>query len=220
MAEANVRRRGTGDPEATFESRIGEAQRASYLWATRRRGRQKFRRSSEAPRHSSSVRRSPPRLRVGKEAQCAILDATARGRPKPRLRSYRASPESLVPVGDTSAGPAKVSSFLGGPRHSSSVRRSPPRLRAGGEAQCATLSAASEWSPVLGEPASQRAHATRRGHPRSSRERGSSSGRADRRRPSRIPSVARGPRSRQTPPAARSERLGANRASAGDTARG
>ena len=47
MPSANVRRRGTGDPEATFESRIGEAQRASYLWATRRRGRQKFRRFSE-----------------------------------------------------------------------------------------------------------------------------------------------------------------------------
>ena len=47
MAGASVRRRGTGDPEATFESRIGEAQRASYLWATSRRGRQKFRRFSE-----------------------------------------------------------------------------------------------------------------------------------------------------------------------------
>ena len=33
-----------------------------------------------------------------------------------------------LPVGCSSAGPAKVSSFLGGPRHSSSVRRSPPRL--------------------------------------------------------------------------------------------
>ena len=160
MAGASVRRRGTGDPEATFESRIGEAQRASYLWATRRRGRQKFRRSSEAPRHSSSVRRSPPRLRAGKEAQGATLGAAARGRPKPQSGKNRQSRESA------------------------------------------------------------KAHATRRGRPRSSRGRGSSSGRADRRRPSRIPSVAPGPRSRQTPPAARSERLGANRASAGDTARG
>ena len=47
MAEVSVRRRGTGDPEATIEPRIGEAQRASSLWVVRRRGRQKFRRFSE-----------------------------------------------------------------------------------------------------------------------------------------------------------------------------
>ena len=150
----------------------------------------------------------------------------ARATPKPRLSSYRRSPESLVPVGDSSAGPAKVSSFLGGPRHSSSVRRSPPRLRAVEEAQGATFSAAAWGRPKPQSGKNRQSHgsvkapATRRGHPRSSRERGSSSGRADRRRPSRIPSVAPGPRSHQTPPAARSERLGANRASAGDTARG
>ena len=46
-ADANVRRRDTGDPEATFEPRIGDAQRASSLWVIRRRGRQKFRRFSE-----------------------------------------------------------------------------------------------------------------------------------------------------------------------------
>ena len=51
------------------------------LWVVRRRGRQKFRRSSEAPRHSSSVRRSPPRLRFGEEAQGATLVAASEGSP-------------------------------------------------------------------------------------------------------------------------------------------
>ena len=42
-ADANVRRRGTGDPEATLEPEL----RVASLRAVRRRGRQKFRRSSE-----------------------------------------------------------------------------------------------------------------------------------------------------------------------------
>ena len=40
-------------------------------------------------------------------------------------------PAGPEPMGGSSAGPAKVSSCLGGPRHSSSVRRSPPRLCGG-----------------------------------------------------------------------------------------
>ena len=93
MAEANVRRRGMGDPEATLEPGL----RVASLEVIRRRGRQKFRRSSEAPRHSSSVRRSPPRLRAGRKqsAQCMTLTAT----PKPRsgpATTQRANP-SLTP---------------------------------------------------------------------------------------------------------------------------
>ena len=42
-ADANVRRRGTGDPEATLEPELWVAS----LWMVRRRGRQKFRRFSE-----------------------------------------------------------------------------------------------------------------------------------------------------------------------------
>ena len=43
MPEANVRRRGMGDPEAAFETEPW----AASLWAVRRLGRQKFRRDSE-----------------------------------------------------------------------------------------------------------------------------------------------------------------------------
>ena len=48
MPEANVRRRGMGDPEAAFEFEATEGSSwAASLWAVRRRGRQKFRRDSE-----------------------------------------------------------------------------------------------------------------------------------------------------------------------------
>ena len=51
----------------------------------------------------------------------------------PRSSRDRGSLDGRGPVDGSSAGPAKVSSFLGGPRHSSSVRRSPPRLCVGND---------------------------------------------------------------------------------------
>ena len=84
-ADANVRRRGTGDPEATLEPEL----RVASLRAVRRRGRQKFRRFSEdlvTPRAFAD-----PRL------ACLL---TMRRTPKPRV-----SQESGRPRGPSSAGP-------------------------------------------------------------------------------------------------------------------
>ena len=219
MAEANVRRRGTGDPEAPLESRIGEAPRASNLWATRRRGRQKFRHSHDDlvtpqafadPRLAFALARKPNaqhlmpqrgvarrhnRARIGRAQRASNLWAThRRGRQK-----FRRFSEDLV-----------TPQAFADPRLAFALARKPKAQPLMPQREVARARRASlAKSPP-----------TRRDRPRSSRERGSSSGRGDRRRPSRIPSAAPGPRSRQTPPAARSERPGANRASAGDIARG
>ena len=58
--------------QGTVGQGTGDLQ-VACLGVVRRRGRQKFRRSSDEPRQSSSVRRSPPRLRAGKKHSTRTL---------------------------------------------------------------------------------------------------------------------------------------------------
>ena len=83
--EGRSERPATGHGRPRSHAALGLEPSGSSVWGVRRRGRQKFRRSSEEPPLSSSVRRSPPRLRAGtKQSKVTLGSDGARATPKPR----------------------------------------------------------------------------------------------------------------------------------------